>query len=508
MHTEVRNTFIFLFLIFLDTAMSANILSIQMVPFYSHQIIHYKLLKELNSRGHNLTVFSTHSMDFSGLNITQFEFPKPKKSELAKLKLFESKLHEKTKEEFYLINLFGEIFDSTKRQVEDSKIRELISNPADTKFDLLIIECGFCPLIVLAEIYDCPIVKIDAAEPSNKMHDYIGNYVNSAIHPEIYTVLILHEKMNFFQRFHSFVLENFSMNVFKILAIKKSEFLLDIIFPDMVFPTLSKILFNRLAIYISGVSIMTTHLRPTIPNYYQIGFSHLEPPQELKDLKIKKFLDESTEGVVVMSFGTIAEGFPDQLIVRFAEAFKELPFNFIWKANDEKYKHLDIPKNCLLLNWLPLADILAHPNVKLIISHGGLRTIEESIDREIPMILVPINFDQPFNALLQTKNKISKNLDLNTFSKKDMIEAVMEMTKPQYKDNIKYVKKLVYDRISTSIDEAVDNIEQLIKHNETFKFQMYDARLTEDYSEIMSDIYFMIGRFVTFIYTVLNYFFK
>lgn len=487
--------------------MSANILSIQMVPFYSHQIIHRNLIKELSLRGHNLTVFSTHFMDLGESNVTQFVFQKPKEAEMAKIKLIESKLNEITNEEFYSINFFREIFDSTKSQIEHPKIRELMYKPSDTKFDILIIESGLPSLLVLAEIYNCPIVSIYASELSNKIHEYAGNCVNPATHPEIYSTVISNDKLNFFERLRSFILETLSLNVFKTMNLKISEYLLDLNYPELKFPGLSQIFIKRLAILISGVSIMTTNVRPTVPNYHQIGFSHVEPPKELKDLKLKKFLDESTSGVVVVSFGTIAVDFPDHLIAKFAATFRELPFNFIWKSDNEKTKHLDIPNNCLLLNWFPLADILAHPNVKLIISHGGLRTIEESIDREIPMILIPINFDQPFNALLQTKNKISKNLDLNNFSKEGLMEAIMEMTKPQYKENIKHVKALVYDKISTSIDEAADNIEQLIKHNETFKFQLYNARLAADYSEIMSVIYFTIGRFIILFYTILNYFF-
>jgi len=497
---------IFLFFIasnILDTSMSVNILSIQMVPFYSHQVVHHKLLKELSLRGHNLTVFSTYSMDFTGLNVTQFVFPKP---ELAKLKLFESKVKEISNSKFYLINVFDGTVDATKSELEYPKIRELMNKPPDTKFDLLIIECGFCPLLVLADIYNCPIVSIYAADPANKVRELIGNYVHSGIHPEIYTTIISQKNLNFFERLVSLVIENFSVKVLKTMGIRISQFLLTSIYPNLKFRNLHDIMTNRLAILMSGVSTMTIYVRPTVPNYHQIGFIHVDPPKELIDEGLRNFLDESTEGVIVVSFGTIAVDFPEQLLIRFVEVFKELPFNFVWKADREKFKHLDIPENILLSNWLPLADILAHPNVKVVISQGGLRTIEEAIDREIPMIIIPINFDQPFNAILQTENKIATNLDLNTFIKEDLKEAIMEMTKPQYKENIKHVKALVYDKMSTSLEEAADSIEHLIKHNDTFQFQMYDARLTTDHSEIVNDILFMIGRFVILFYTIVNYF--
>jgi glucuronosyltransferase len=251
---------------------------------------------------------------------------------------------------------------------------------------------------------------------------------------------------------------------------------------------------------------MTTNIRPTVPSYHQIAFIHVEQPKPLKDDNIKQFLDEATMGVILVSFGSIPKDFPEILFKKFTDTFQELPFRVIFKADSSNYKNVIIPKNIMISKWFPLSDILAHPNVKVLICHGGIKSIEEAIDREVPMVLMPINFDQPCNTFLQLRHKIAVSLDLNTFTKDSLTEALMEVIKPEYKINIRKVKTLAYDKMSSSLDEAVENIEYLIEHEEQFEFQLYEGRCSSDRSELFYDIFWMIGRFLLLIVHAAKYF--
>lgn len=44
----------------------------------------------------------------------------------------------------------------------------------------------------------------------------------------------------------------------------------------------------------------------------------------------------------------------------------------LWKYDDENMLRHRIPCNVMIRKWLPQSDILAHKNVRLFISHGGM----------------------------------------------------------------------------------------------------------------------------------------
>lgn len=75
--------------------------------------------------------------------------------------------------------------------------------------------------------------------------------------------------------------------------------------------------------------------------------------------------------------------------------FAKVNQSVIWKWNDDSLK-LD-PSKFLISDWLPQDDILAHPNVKLFVTHGGLLSCTESIHHGKPIVGIPIFGDQQLN---------------------------------------------------------------------------------------------------------------
>lgn len=56
----------------------------------------------------------------------------------------------------------------------------------------------------------------------------------------------------------------------------------------------------------------------------------------------------------------------------------------------------------MIQKWLPQNDILAHPNVKLFITHSGLFGTFEALANGVPLMMIPFFGDQYRNV---TKNK-------------------------------------------------------------------------------------------------------
>ncbi|XP_070494604.1 UDP-glucosyltransferase 2-like [Chironomus tepperi] len=411
-------------------------------------------------------------MDHSEENVTQFVFDGVIEESRKYSNILESKINKRSNFMFYLLNETVSMYKGMKLQLEHPQIQKLFLNSSEYHFDLFIYECILCPFMALADIYDCPVVMTLSIDPPNMFHHLIGNAVNPSISPPIEILPYIHGKLSFVVRLQSFFMD-LLIRFMNIFFLKISDFMLYQKFTDIEFASQVDIVHKRVMLYYSFTSHLTTSIRPTVPYYHQLGFIHVKPPKDIMDIKVRDFLDSSNNGVVVVCFGSVATELNDEYYSIFLAAFKELPFNVIWKIVPEHSNRLDIPDNIKTVEWLQFDDVLAHKNVKVVIAHAGLRTIEEAIDREVPMVLIPINYDQPFNALYQVEHKIATKIDLNKLTKESLKEAIMEMTKSKYKENIKIIRNQAYDRMMSSLDEAVENIEHLIKFNDTIWIENY-----------------------------------
>lgn len=114
----------------------------------------------------------------------------------------------------------------------------------------------------------------------------------------------------------------------------------------------------------------------------------------------------------------------------FLQSFAKLKQKVIWKYEVDLPEK---PKNVLIKNWLPQNDILAHPNVKLFISHGGFLGSTEAIYYGVPIIGIPIFGDQRLNVARAIKAGWGLGLDYN-----NLTEASISWTINHILTNSKY----------------------------------------------------------------------
>ena len=107
------------------------------------------------------------------------------------------------------------------------------------------------------------------------------------------------------------------------------------------------------------------------PNTIEVGGIHCRPGQPLPP-HLRTILDSHPEGVVYVSFGSTVK--PSQMgeekMAVFLETFARLNQTVIWKWDGEEMAGL--PSNVVLQSWLPQQDLLAHHNLKVFVTHGGL----------------------------------------------------------------------------------------------------------------------------------------
>ena len=100
----------------------------------------------------------------------------------------------------------------------------------------------------------------------------------------------------------------------------------------------------------------------------------------------QKFLDDAPHGVVYVSFGSVLQSseMSEENRLKLVTAFGKLKEKVLWKWETETMPNL--PSNIMLSKWLPQQDVLAHPKVKLFVTHGGQSSFQETLCHQKPVV--------------------------------------------------------------------------------------------------------------------------
>lgn len=138
-------------------------------------------------------------------------------------------------------------------------------------------------------------------------------------------------------------------------------------------------------------------------------------------------MDESKDGVIYFSMGSHLQSaeFPEEIKRSILKVFSRLKQNVLWKFEDDTIK--DLPKNVKISKWLPQSDILAHPNLKLFITHGGLLSTTEAVTRGVPIIGIPVLGDQPVNMKFNTAAGFGLTLHFDEINEDSLYKTIQEI---------------------------------------------------------------------------------
>ncbi|XP_070509433.1 UDP-glycosyltransferase UGT5-like [Chironomus tepperi] len=448
------------FLIFIHAVHSAKILGIFPTPSISHQVVFQALMKDLAARGHELLILSPDTFETDNPNVTQIDLHSSYKvfHEAFNFVYFKNSDMDETDLFDYFFQAIMKYFEE---QIQHPEVKKLIAERHKYSFDLVIME-GLMnyPWLAFAEIFDTPVIEITSLDTVAENHKWMGNEANTIVHPE-FTFPFQQRRLTFYERWTML-----RYAVKRSISIPK-EFKAMNNFVKKHFPIENpdvNNMRNRIEFLMVNAHPALGYIRPILPNTIQLGFMHIEPPKPLQVGPLKTFLDNSKHGVIYMSFGSNVQstdlGPETQKI--FLNVFRNLKYDVVWKFESNDLP--DKPKNVMIQKWLPQADLLAHPKIKLFITHGGQQSMEETIDRAVPTVVIPFLADQDSNAKRMEKRGIGMHLELHTLTEEKFKAAIYEMLKPKYKENIQKLRDLIYDEPMTTREKAVWWTEYVIRH--------------------------------------------
>lgn len=178
------------------------------------------------------------------------------------------------------------------------------------------------------------------------------------------------------------------------------------------------------------------------PNAINIAGYHIDDkpaplPKDLQDL-----LDSSPQGVIYFSMGSVLKSSALKPHTRYAllKLFSTLPYIVLWKFEETI---TGLPRNVHVRPWLPQPSVLAHKNVKLFITHGGLLSTLEAIHAGVPLLAVPVFGDQPANAERARRAGYALRVDFHADVAEELGVALREMLSTDtYYNKVQYLSKI------------------------------------------------------------------
>lgn len=211
-----------------------------------------------------------------------------------------------------------------------------------------------------------------------------------------------------------------------------------------------------------------------------------------------------------VSFGAFVQwrDMPTEKLNEFLEAFRNLKLKILWKCDLTNVQNL--PSNILIRPWLQQSDILAHKNVRLFISHGGMFGTTEGTSRGVPMLFMPVYGDQFRNAA----KTVAKGYGLILLSKDVTKDRLTDKIKTlvydeKYSRRAKEIASIFNDNLVHPMDESMFWIEYVIRHKGAIHLKSAAVNIPF-YAYYLWDVFgvLLLGfiLFITLIVKIFSYF--
>ncbi|KAJ8954702.1 hypothetical protein NQ318_011395 [Aromia moschata] len=422
---------------------------------YSHFTLGFRLSKELAGRGHEVSF------------ITAFHLERPVKN-LREIFIHEivGSLTEQKKGLYdmgkmtYLgqlrwVSNMGNFY--TDLVLNNKDVQKLLTS--NEQFDLVLME-DFVnkAMTIFAHRFNCPLIILAPGPTTVFNNDLFVNPSPSSYVPNL--LANFGSDMTFWKRLKNTYYDIAGQLFLHYALLPEQNAILKEAVPNA--PDLKSIIYNA-SFMLTASHISLRDASPLQPNIKEIGGYHVGPLKQLpKDLQV--FLDNAKEGVIVFSMGSNLKSadFPKAKKDAVLKTFAKMKQKVLWKFEDDLPEK---PDNVKIMNWIPQQEVLAHPNVILFITHVGLLGTIEAIYHGVPLLGLPVFWDQEKNIEEAVLKGFALKISFPELNEDNFACAVNELvSNPKYRQTAKMRSKIMHDQPVKQMDEAMFWIEYVIRH--------------------------------------------
>ncbi|KAH8414636.1 hypothetical protein KR215_011198, partial [Drosophila sulfurigaster] len=206
-------------------------------------------------------------------------------------------------------------------------------------------------------------------------------------------------------------------------------------------------------------------VRSNVPNVIEVAGMHMAEPSEPLEPQLLDFVKDAEHGVIYFSMGMeiLNKWLPKNMEQKMLQTFAQLNQRVVWKH--EMQTMLNKSDNIYLSSMVPQRQLLEQDNMKLFITNGGLLSSIEAAYSGVPMLGLPIYFDQFDNVERMVKVGIARKLDINTITEEQLMSNIKELLhNPMYTLKAKEISRRFRDQPTSPIETAMWWTEYVLRH--------------------------------------------
>uniref|UniRef100_A0AAG5D4S1 UDP-glycosyltransferases domain-containing protein n=1 Tax=Anopheles atroparvus TaxID=41427 RepID=A0AAG5D4S1_ANOAO len=471
------------------------------------------LFEALAARGHNVTIVSPFEVQYAHENIRQVRIT-GLYSHVEDYGLAANVFTKRDKSSFYgNTNLIYGTAAMADYTLGHPKLQVLLKDPAET-FDLLLLDQVLCEsLLGLAYHYGVPAIVYSAAAPNKYTNEMVANPHNPAYNP--IPSLGYSDRMNLVQRvWNTFVsiCEQFN---YKYLYLPSQDAVYQRHFGrKQPLPPLLDLIHNVSLVLVNSHPVIN-FARPFVPNMIEIGGAHIRQFEDTGfSQDVINWVEKAKNGVIYFSMGTNIRSadFPDYLRDAFTGAFGRLSqVLVIWKWENATLTNQS--GNVIVGPWMPQQQLLAHPNVRLHITHGGLLSMMETVHYGKPILGLPLAGDQEILVDRAVEAGYGLKLDYQNVTEELVLDTINRMlNEPSYRYAALKASRQFREQPQKPMEKALYYIEYVLKNDGGVDYLRSGALFLSFWSRHVVDVAIIVllivmipvGLFATLIQIILR----
>ncbi|KAH8383602.1 hypothetical protein KR009_009534 [Drosophila setifemur] len=432
----------------------AKILATLPFPGRSQYIFMEAYLKALAAKGHQVTVINAFkNKPTPNMRFIEAMKVHDVKDEMLSL-LNEPFLWQQLNAIDYMVTKITEI------TLEDEGVKKLL-NSGET-FDVVLSELiQMEPMYAFGQHFNASLIGFSSFGTDEKIDALFGNISPISYNPMVTSPRT--NRMTYLERLSNHYEAVMEKVHHHLVHLPKMQKVFKKYFPNAK-KTLEEVV-DSFSLVLLGQHFTLSHARPYLPNMIEVGGLHIaHKPQPLPE-DIRKFIEESAHGVIYFSMGSnvLSKDLPQETRDTLLKTFANLKQRVLWKFEEDDMPGK--PSNVLIQKWFPQPDILAHPNVKVFITHGGLLSTTESMYFGKPVLGLPVFYDQHMNVQRAKRIGYGLGLDLNDLKQSDLEESLQTLlTDPSFGQAAAAISEQYRDQPQSALDRAIWWTEYVIRH--------------------------------------------